>query len=168
MCHKQLDGSFTGIPVEESVVLLARSSWFQDWLTEREHLKQLSKNNPGLVPPVPPQPVHRSEQALLQEEWAEEALYGYFESQYDDDVEDMYLSRAPRMAIGNRPYGPNGFIAAGRKLAAPKRSKGKGKGAEAGSSSKASASTTCNHQAAGGRRAQRKAKRAAEDAGARP
>lgn len=100
MCHKQLDGSFSGVPVEESVVLLARSAWFQDWLVEREHVKQLSRSNPGLVPPAPQQPVQRSEQALLQEEWAEEALYGYFESQYDDDdeFEDMYLSRSgPRM-----------------------------------------------------------------------
>lgn len=165
MCHKKLDGSFTAMAVEESVVLLARSAWFQDWLAEREHVKQMTRNNPGLVPPAPQQHVQRSEQALLQEEWAEEALYGYFESQYDDDdeFEDMYLARGPRMAIGNRPHGPNGFISAGRKLAAPKRSKGKGKGGEAGPSSKANA-TQSSSQAAGGRRAQRKAKRAAADA----
>lgn len=164
MCHKKLDGSFTGVAVEESVVLLARSAWFQDWLAEREQVKHMTRNNPGLVPPAPQQHVQRSEQAMMQEEWAEEALYGYFESQYDDDdeFEDMYLARGPRMAIGNRPHGPNGFIAAGRKLAAPKRSKGKG--AAAGPSSKANAAPS-SKPAAGGRRAQRKAKRAAADAG---
>lgn len=163
MCHKKLDGSFSGIAVEESVVLLARSAWFQDWLAEREQVKHLTRNNPGMVPPARQQSIQRSEQALMQEEWAEEALYGYFESQYDEeDFEDAYLSRGPRMAIGNRPNGPNGFIAAGRKLAAPK--KPKGKGAEAGPSSKANAQS--NNQAAGGRRAQRKAKRAAAEAGA--
>lgn len=159
--------------VEESVVLIAHSSWFQNWLSEHERLKQLSRNNPGIVPPAPQAPVQRSEQALLQEEWAEEALYGYFESQFDDDdeFEDMYLSRGPRMAIGNRPYGPNGFIASGRKLAAPKRGKGKGKGGGGGAgtstavgSNKAGAAPSGNNQATGGRRAQRKAKRAAADA----
>lgn len=143
-------------PVQETVAFVARSPWFRSWLSHREAMKASARacSSQHAGP--------RSTYSLMQEEWAEDALYSYFEQEFDeDDVEEYYVGRnnASRHAFGNRRFGANGYMRAGRKLAAvPKRPKGKQTGDTSGS-----ASNSCNQSsenaAAPGRRARRKAKR---------
>lgn len=121
----------------------------------------------------------RSPLAIAQEEWAEEAMYGYFEDQMADDeeLEDEYyasMSRA-RHTFGNRPWGPGGYVASGHRRARPAYRGPSGKGqsnkggranAAAGKGAGASSSSAEKGDQKVGRRAQRKAARQARDAAA--
>jgi hypothetical protein len=78
----------------------------------------------------------------------------------------MARNRGPRHAFSNRPWGPNGYVRSGRRLAAPKRpERGKAAAAIAGTSGRGGASGTHADKKAPtvGRRAQRKAKRSAAE-----
>ena len=61
--------------------------------------------------------------ALANEEWAEEALYQYFEDEFvDDDVEEFYFSSqagSSRATLGNRRWGENGYVRSGHRCARP-------------------------------------------------
>lgn len=144
-------------PVQETVAFVARSPWFRSWLSHREALKGSGRASSSQHADP------RSTYSLMQEEWAEDALYSYFEQEFEeDDVEEYYVGRnsGNRNAFGNRPFGPNGYMRAGRKLAAvPKRPKGKKAGGASGNACHSSNQSTQN-AAPQGRRAQRKAKRA--------
>lgn len=157
--NKHLDGSLSESPVKETVAMVARSSWFRAWLADREQYKGSPSCTSQHTGPS-------STYALLQEEWAEDELYSYFEQEFDeDDVEDYYVGRSTgrRHAFGNRPFGPNGYVRAGRKLAAvPKRPNSKVPSGACGSGSSCSNSQS-THKGRTGRRAQRKAHRATSD-----
>lgn len=121
LVHRLLDGTLTDIEVEESVVLLARAVWFQSWLQEHERNRDLYKY-PAFRSPaaaesdLPPD-------AIAREEWAEEAMYQYFEDEYEDEaVEDYYFSSQAgpsRVTFGNRRWGANGFVRSGHRCARP-------------------------------------------------
>lgn len=147
-------------PVQETVAMVARSPWFRAWLAHRDGVKSSGGGSAGAMQHADP----RSTYSLMQEEWAEDELYSYFEQEFEEDeeVEEYYVGRSNghRQAFGNRPFGPNGYVRAGRKLAAvPKRPKVKPSGGGRASSS-SSANQQTQKAAPPGRRAQRKAKRA--------
>lgn len=158
--NKHLDGSVAQAPVQETVAMAARSTWFRAWLAKRDIVPgQGHGTSAGQHGP-------RSAHSLMQEEWAEDALYSYFEQEYEeDDVEEYYVGRSNgrRNAFGNRPFGPNGYVRSGRKLAAvPRRPKGKAS-RDVVENNAGSGSQSSQKAPQQGRRAQRKAKRASAD-----
>lgn len=158
--NKNLDGSLSQSPVEETVAMVSRSSWFKEWLAARERFKSGAVGTAQNAGP-------RSAYSLMQEEWAEDELYSYFEQEFDeDDAEDYYVGRSTgrRHAFGNRPFGSNGYMRAGRRLAAvPRHPNNKTPGAMCSSSASCSSGQSTQKSAVKGRRAQRKAKRASAD-----
>ncbi|KAK3003681.1 hypothetical protein RJ639_018451 [Escallonia herrerae] len=97
--HRSLDGSIHDYMFEESVCLLLRASWF----------------NPLIV------------------EFREEADYEvedyYPYENEDDDLDEVYLGSSSSLRIGNRRWGDNGFVRAGRQEARPMRAKVEDSGA---------------------------------------
>uniref|UniRef100_A0A2P2P163 RING-type domain-containing protein n=1 Tax=Rhizophora mucronata TaxID=61149 RepID=A0A2P2P163_RHIMU len=90
--HRSLDGSIQDYMFEESVCLLLRATWFQP-LTVKYH-----------------EDVYDDPQ-------------DYYPYEYDDDEEDdldeVYLSNSSTLRIGNRRWGDNGYVRAGRQEARP-------------------------------------------------
>ncbi|KAK1406083.1 hypothetical protein QVD17_41368 [Tagetes erecta] len=97
--HRSLDGSIHDYMFEESVCLLLRASWFH--------------------------PLHVESHEILDDNVMEDFYpYGYEEVDDDDDDEDldeMYLGRSSNIniRIGNRRWGNNGFVRAGKQEARP-------------------------------------------------
>ncbi|KAK7400923.1 hypothetical protein VNO78_12232 [Psophocarpus tetragonolobus] len=92
--HRSLDGSIQDYMFEESVCLLLRASWFRP-LSVEEHM------------------VHED---------AYEDLEEYYQYEDDDDDDDMavYYATVPNLrVIGNRRWGDNGYVRAGRQEARP-------------------------------------------------
>jgi hypothetical protein len=101
--HKTLAGELCDAPVEETVVLLARSPWFRSWQAERHQLNELTRHAPFRS--VDAAASERSALAVAQEEWAEDAMYNYFEEEYEaeyGELEDYMEQPRSRIAIGNR------------------------------------------------------------------
>lgn len=182
LVHRDVDGSLSDAPIDMTIGFLARSPWYVAWAAERSQINELTRSH-AVFRSVEMAQSARSPLAIAQEEWADEALYGYFEDQYDDDeIEDYYMSSSPargRTTFGNRPWGPGGYVASGRRRAQPVQpkkgkgvpAKGRADGASGSGGSKASggAGGSGDAGAAGasqpqqGRRARRKAKQAAVD-----
>ncbi|KXZ43222.1 hypothetical protein GPECTOR_97g760 [Gonium pectorale] len=106
-CHRLLDGTLSDAPVEESVCLLKRASWFVDHVKVLEKGKALSA-------------AMAAEEAVG--DWQE--LYDEDDYDYDDDeqLEKYYFSSAAgraRVVLGNRRLGENGYMRAGRMYARP-------------------------------------------------
>ncbi|XP_072984149.1 uncharacterized protein [Typha latifolia] len=90
--HRSLDGCIHDYMFEESVCLLLRATWFV----------------PLTVDP-------RDE---VYEEL--EDLYLFEDDDHDDDLEEAYyISSSSSIRIGNRRWGDNGYVRAGRKEARP-------------------------------------------------
>ncbi|CAL5353993.1 unnamed protein product [Camellia sinensis] len=88
--HCSLDGSIHDYMYEESVCLLLRASWFKPLIVEE------------------------------QEEVDDEVDYYYqYEDDEDDDLDEVYLSHSSSLRIGNRRWGDNGYVRAGRQEARP-------------------------------------------------
>lgn len=131
-CHRLLDGTLSDIPVEESVCLLKRASWFVEHVQTLEKGKLVSSTAAAdTVPEIP--------------EWNE--YYDELEEDEDEEIEKYYFSSAAgraRIVLGNRRLGENGFLKAGRVYArpapapAPASSKGKGKAANTSSAAASS------------------------------
>jgi hypothetical protein len=103
LVHKALDGELCDEPLEETVVLLARAPWFRSWQAERNQLNELTRQAPFRS--VEAAESERSPLAVAQEEWAEEAMYGYFEEEYESyygELEEYMEQPRSRIAIGNR------------------------------------------------------------------
>ncbi|PNH04861.1 hypothetical protein TSOC_008946 [Tetrabaena socialis] len=111
-CHRQLDGTLSDAPVEESVCLLKRATWFV------EHVKTLEKGKAvsGAMAAADDE---------VQPEWADPY---YFQDEEDDgyddeeEIEKYYFSSAAgaaRVVLGNRRMGENGFMRSGRLYARP-------------------------------------------------
>lgn len=187
LVHRDVDGSLSDIPIDMTIGFLARSPWYVAWAAERSQINELTRSH-AVFRSVEMAESARSPLAIAQEEWAEEALYGYFENEFDDDeLEDFYMSSSParsRTTFGNRRWGPGGYVASGRRRAQPVQPKsGKGKGAPgkgradgasasgggkgggggASGASPGSSAGAAQSQPAQGRRAKRKAKRAAAE-----
>ena len=101
-------------------MLLARAQWFREWLAARDRATDLLRY-PSFRSAAA---AAASEDALAREEWAEDALADYFESEFAEDeaIEDYYFSSSAgpsRITVGNRPHGPGGFLRAGHRCARP-------------------------------------------------
>ncbi|XP_027343217.1 uncharacterized protein LOC113855782 [Abrus precatorius] len=91
--HRTLDGSIEDYMFEESVCLLLRASWFKP-LTVEEHVDH--------------------EDAY---EDIEDYYYQYDDE--DDDMDEAYYGGSSSFRIGNRRWGDNGYVRAGRQEARP-------------------------------------------------
>ncbi|KAI3704223.1 hypothetical protein L1987_74439 [Smallanthus sonchifolius] len=140
--HRSLDGSIHDYMFEESVCLLLRASWFH--------------------------PLH----VEIHDHHIPEDLYPYgFEEEEDDDDEDLdevYLGRSSNIniRIGNRRWGYNGFVRAGKQEARPVHQQPLFQDSEAGPSSrelKKKQAAVAGDVVAVGRRAKRTLKREAAD-----
>jgi hypothetical protein len=187
--HRDVDGSLSDAPICLSTGFLARAPWYVEWAQEQSQIRDLHRY--PLFRSLEIAASERSPLSIAQEEWAEDAMYQYFEEQCDeDDLEEYFMHHASssRPTFGNRPWGPDGFVSSGRRRAAPirqpqsaqvsmkGRAHGKGHsssssgvgmsaeaqkvGYEAGMSGRRGSTTG---QEAPGRRAKRRAKRAAAD-----
>ncbi|KAJ7964992.1 Zinc finger, RING-type [Quillaja saponaria] len=92
--HRSLDGSIHDYMFEESVCLLLRAPWFVP-LTVEDHSDHQDHD-----------------------------LYDYAEDYYlyedeEDDLDEVYYSGSSGLRIGNRRWGDNGYIRAGRQEARP-------------------------------------------------
>lgn len=101
--YRSLDGTLHEFPQEESVCLLKRASWFEDAFG----------NFKGKA-------LATSEEPDIPEEWYDE----YFEEEDDDDYDEYMASSGlvghrNRVMLGNRRWGSNGYIQAGRMQARP-------------------------------------------------
>lgn len=145
-CLRKLDGTVLDDMQEESVCMLQRALWAQRRAKPRCGLEDA---DPALSEPV-----------RLPEEACD------FYTNDIDDTEDYYFSNAAghaRIILGNRRFGKNGYVRAGHVYAQPAASgNGSGKMKKQSTTSHSPAAT---EQPALGRRARRKAKRAAHDSG---
>lgn len=104
--HLQLDGTLSERLLEESVVLLKRAPWFID------HIRVLEKDSGG------------SSSLLGADDYTQyddDDDYNDDDDPYAED-EEMYLHRAgagTRLLLGNRRWGENGRVRAGRMYARP-------------------------------------------------
>ncbi|XP_021734225.1 uncharacterized protein LOC110700969 [Chenopodium quinoa] len=154
--HRALDGSLHDYMLEESVCLLVRASWFKPLVVD-----------------------HRDDfYDELDDIFYYQYQYQYeYEDLNDEDLEDAYFHSSPSLRIGNRRWGDNGYIRAGRQEARPvPRSNSQNSGASSSRQRKqkevdkdldASSSDTSKKKEAGkdlmGRRAKRALKREAAD-----
>ncbi|KAH0712688.1 hypothetical protein KY290_008275 [Solanum tuberosum] len=88
--HRSLDGSLQDYMFEESVCLLLRASWFKPLIVE--------------------------EKTEIDDDMDD--LYMYDDAD-DDFTEDYFISSSSRLRIGNRRWGDNGYVSAGRQEARP-------------------------------------------------
>ncbi|XAR60311.1 hypothetical protein NMG60_11033629 [Bertholletia excelsa] len=88
--HRSLDGSIHDYMYEESVCLLLRASWFKPLIVEER-------------------------------EEMEEDMDDYYPYEDDDeeDYDEDYFNRSSTLRIGNRRWGDNGYVRAGRQEARP-------------------------------------------------
>ncbi|KAK7304911.1 hypothetical protein VNO77_42805 [Canavalia gladiata] len=91
--HRSLDGSIQDYMFEESVCLLLRAAWFKP-LTVEGHVDH---------------------------EYAYDDIEDYYqyEDDDDDDIDDVYYGGSSNFRIGNRRWGDNGYVRAGRQEARP-------------------------------------------------
>ncbi|KAM5584730.1 hypothetical protein ABKV19_004206 [Rosa sericea] len=89
--HRSLDGSIHDYMFEESVCLLLRATWFEPLVVEdREDV--YAYDDP-------------------------EDYYPYEDE--EDDLDEAYFSSSSSIRIGNRRWGDNGYVSAGRQEARP-------------------------------------------------
>mmetsp|Transcript_24641 Transcript_24641/g.62584 ORF Transcript_24641/g.62584 Transcript_24641/m.62584 type:complete len:315 (-) Transcript_24641:429-1373(-) len=98
--HRQLDGTITDYPTEESLCLLKRAEWFTEHVRVSEFGPRMAADDEGFDD----------------------------EDEYGDDEDEYYGYAAPgrarignssRIVIGNRRWGENGSVRAGRMYARP-------------------------------------------------
>jgi len=137
--HRALDGSVEDFMFEESVCLLLRASWFQPL----EAVERVSDNdNFNYDFDIPPE---------------------YEEEDEDDDDLDEFYMQGSSLRLGNRRWGDNGFVRAGRQEARPVQHKNRG-GQASGSDPASSSSCEPKEKTSSaitGRRAKRAMKREA-------
>lgn len=91
--HRTLDGSIRDYMFEESVCLLLRAQWFKPLTVEER---------------------------VVEEDIYEELVDYYYQFENDDDLDDEdYYGGSASVRIGNRRWGDNGFVRAGRQEARP-------------------------------------------------
>ncbi|XP_023511780.1 uncharacterized protein LOC111776696 [Cucurbita pepo subsp. pepo] len=87
--HRSLDGSIHDYMFEESVCLLLRASWYEPLIVKDR-----------------------------EETYDDPEEYYPYEDQ-DEELEEAYLGASPSLRIGNRRWGDNGYVRAGRQEARP-------------------------------------------------
>ncbi|KAJ4724440.1 RING/U-box superfamily protein [Melia azedarach] len=88
--HRSLDGSIKDFMFEESVCLLLRASWFKPLIVEDHEV--VAYDEP-------------------------EDYYPYEDE--EDDLDEVYFHNSSSLRIGNRRWGDNGYVRAGRQEARP-------------------------------------------------
>ncbi|GAV62113.1 zf-RING_2 domain-containing protein [Cephalotus follicularis] len=129
--HRSLDGSIQDYMFEESVCLLLRASWFKPLIVEERD-----------------------------EVYDDSEDYYPYEDE-EDDLDDVYFSNSARPRIGNRRWGDNGYVRAGRQEARPVY-RSNFQDSSAGSSSEPKKKQVADNVVTG-RRAKRALKREAAD-----
>lgn len=146
--HRSLDGCIHEFMFEESVCLLLRAAWFVPLMVETPHK------------------AYEEEEVFFQHYYDEHDERDDDDDDDDDDNElnEAYLTRAsPSIRIGNRRWGDNGYVRAGRKEARPLNQRSS-KDGEAGSSRQPPKNKGVLSDApATGRRAKRALRREAAD-----
>ncbi|CAH9115473.1 unnamed protein product [Cuscuta epithymum] len=92
--HRALDGSLHDYMFEESVSLLLRASWFKPMTVGGEQHNTVDDNADGFT------------------------LYDEYDNE-EDDLNESYLGNSSSVRIGNRRWGDNGYVRAGRLEARP-------------------------------------------------
>ena len=126
LTYRALDGTLNDFPMEESVVLLRRSQWFEEWVRESENASCQSLFEEAKL----------ADDTAWQEDYDEDE---YWEE--DEKMEAFYFSSAAgkaRIVLGNRRFGSGGYISGGRRLARPVQNNG-ASGSGSGSGPAASA-----------------------------
>ncbi|XP_031402400.1 uncharacterized protein LOC116211981 isoform X1 [Punica granatum] len=145
--HRSLDGSLHDYMLEESVCLLLRAMWFNPLVVE-----DYGNMYDDLEDYIP---------------YEDETFYDYDYSYEDDDGnldEDDYFNVSPGLRIGNRRWGENGYVRAGRQEARPIcQSNFSDSGSSSSSSSRQPKKKEAPKKEATGRRAKRALKREAAD-----
>nr|XP_016487108.1 PREDICTED: uncharacterized protein LOC107807267 isoform X1 [Nicotiana tabacum] len=132
--HRSLDGSIQDYMFEESVCLLLRASWFNPLIVEE---KQEVDDNMDY-------------------------LYAYEDE--DEELEHFYFTSSSHLRIGNRRWGDNGYVRAGRQEATPvPRPNSQDFGAGSSRQTKKKEAAAVAPKEAVGRRAKRALKREAAD-----
>lgn len=141
--HRLLDGTLSDFPVEESVVLLKRARWFDDYVKEKEKGKAIAGSSAAAAATTLDSPRGGGgggRHSGSGGDWLD--FYDDYDApDEDEEVEAYYFSSragAARVLIGNRRWGGNGYMQAGRMYARPKQQQqqaaaggGKGKGKQA-------------------------------------
>lgn len=127
--HRSLDGRIYDYMFEESVCLLIRAAWFKPLVVDHEEVYD-----------------------------DVEDYYQYYEEE-DEDEDEVYYNNSSSLRIGNRRWGDNGFVRAGRQEARPTPPRSNPQDSGAGSSG--SSREPKKKDAAIGRRAKRALKREA-------
>ncbi|XP_051134627.1 uncharacterized protein LOC127253873 [Andrographis paniculata] len=101
--HRGLDGRIHDYMFEESVCLLLRASWFKPVVElEQEETAAAAAAASSAMDDM------------------EDYYYDLYEDELDSNVGDIYLlRRSPGLRIGNRRWGDNGYVRAGRQEARP-------------------------------------------------
>lgn len=95
--HRALDGSLHDYMLEESVCLLVRAQWFKPLVVEHQD----------------------DTYDELDEIYYYQYQYQYEYEEEEDDLDDVYYHNSSTVRIGNRRWGDNGYISAGRQEARP-------------------------------------------------
>ncbi|KAJ4823458.1 hypothetical protein Tsubulata_019690 [Turnera subulata] len=95
--HRTLDGSIQDYMFEESVCLLLRAPWFRPNVVEDQEYAAYDDQDDYYYP----------------------YSYDYEEEDEDDDLDEAYMSSSSHLRIGNRRWGDNGYVRAGRQEARP-------------------------------------------------
>ena len=190
LVHRDIDGELSDEPLDMTIGFLARAPWYVAWAEQRSQVAHMTRQSAAYRSFEAAEGMQTA-LALAQEEYAEDALYNFFEDEFDELEDDYFMAgsgHSRRVVFGNRRFGEGGYISSGRRHAqpvqqAPPARKGKGSNKQrncAGQSSGAGPSGARSGQPAGnaggrgnsarpqdqpkeGRRAARKAKRAAVD-----
>lgn len=92
--HRSLDGSIQDYMFEESVCLLLRASWFKPLVVEDIEYAYNGQD----------------------EDYYQ---YAYDYEEEEDDLDEVYMGTSSHLRIGNRRWGDNGYVRAGRQEARP-------------------------------------------------
>ncbi|XP_059665395.1 uncharacterized protein LOC132311499 [Cornus florida] len=136
--HRSLDGSIHDYMFEESVCLLLRASWFKPLVVE--YHEEVDDGDAYLF-----------------------YSYEYEYEDEDDDPDEVYYSSSSNLRIGNRRWGDNGYVSAGRQEARPVIHRPNTQDSGAGSSRQPKKKEAAAAKDSVGRRAKRALKREAAD-----
>lgn len=112
LTYRALDGSLNDFPMEESVVLLRRAQWFEDWIHDSQNDACQALLEDAKV----------ADDTAWMDDYDED---GYWKE--DEEMEAFYFSSAAgkaRIVLGNRRFGQGGFISGGHRMARPVKNAG--------------------------------------------
>lgn len=112
LTYRGLDGSLNDFPMEESVVLLRRAHWFEDWIRASQNDASQALLEDARV----------ADDTAWMDDFDDDAYW-----KEDEEMEAFYFSSAAgkaRIVLGNRRFGQGGFISGGHRQARPVKNSG--------------------------------------------